>query len=166
MTPALVAMNRSILMDNLKWASCHQLKNRKPECIFCNRKFYEEQRRLTLNVLGQRKNIIIVIFVNKLKTGMTFRLNYQTDIQICNKCIWNNHESTLAVIGNCSLSHDSRRRSCVSRPPTVWLQAFPWPPSDQHTVITGTKAESACIRKHNKSSLCSPMSSGLIPLVS
>ncbi|GFW68067.1 hypothetical protein TNCV_1879491 [Trichonephila clavipes] len=33
-------------------------------------------------------------------------------------------------------------------PQTVWLQTFPWPPSDQHTTITGTKAEPPFIRKH------------------
>ncbi|GFW51878.1 soluble guanylate cyclase 88E [Trichonephila clavipes] len=31
--------------------------------------------------------------------------------------------------------------SPVSRPQTVWLQVFPWPPYDQHLAITGTKVE-------------------------
>ncbi|GFX13218.1 hypothetical protein TNCV_2989821 [Trichonephila clavipes] len=43
---------------------------------------------------------------------------------------------------------------------TVWWQAFPWPPSDQHTVITGTKPEPAFIRKHNKSHHHPPRTSG------
>ncbi|GFX79420.1 hypothetical protein TNCV_1715701 [Trichonephila clavipes] len=42
----------------------------------------------------------------------------------------------------------------------VWLQEFPWLPSDQHTVITGTKAEPAFIKKRNIYQSC-PMSSGL-----
>ncbi|GFX36712.1 RNA-directed DNA polymerase from mobile element jockey [Trichonephila clavipes] len=43
--------------------------------------------------------------------------------------------------------HDSRCRSSVSGPQTVWLQAFFWLLSDQHTGITDTKAEPAFIRK-------------------
>ncbi|GFV65748.1 uncharacterized protein TNCV_4153841 [Trichonephila clavipes] len=54
----------------------------------------------------------------------------------------------------------------VSRPQIVWLQTFLWPPSDQHTVITGTKAEPAFIRKHNRSPLRPSMSSGLASLAS
>ncbi|GFT13966.1 hypothetical protein TNCV_2615981 [Trichonephila clavipes] len=46
------------------------------------------------------------------------------------------------------------------------LQAFLCPPSDQHTAITVTKAESAFIRKSNTSPLRLAMSSGLTPLVS
>ncbi|GFU75586.1 uncharacterized protein TNCV_2863011 [Trichonephila clavipes] len=54
----------------------------------------------------------------------------------------------------------------VSRPQTVLLQAFSWLPSDQRMAITGTKAESAFIRKHNRSPLRPQMNSGLIPMVS
>ncbi|GFV98309.1 uncharacterized protein TNCV_622681 [Trichonephila clavipes] len=37
----------------------------------------------------------------------------------------------------------------LSGPKTVWMQAFPWPPSDQHMTIPGTKAEPDFIGKHN-----------------
>ena len=46
----------------------------------------------------------------------SYRLNYQADGQICSQCVWNNHESTSAVIGNCSPDNDSRSRSRMSRP--------------------------------------------------
>ncbi|GFY32783.1 uncharacterized protein TNCV_4638891 [Trichonephila clavipes] len=59
--------------------------------------------------------------------------------------------------------HDSRCRSSVSRLQTVWLQALSWLPSDQHT---GTKAEPSFIRKHNRSPLSPPMSSGRTSLAS
>ncbi|GFX66296.1 uncharacterized protein TNCV_342701 [Trichonephila clavipes] len=49
----------------------------------------------------------------------------------------------------------------MSRPQTVWLHAFSWPPSDQHTTITGTEAEPALIRIHDRSPLRLPMSSDL-----
>ncbi|GFV65011.1 hypothetical protein TNCV_763531 [Trichonephila clavipes] len=42
---------------------------------------------------------------------------------------------------------NSRFRSSVSRLQTMWLLTLPWPPSDQHTALTGTKAEAALIRK-------------------
>ncbi|GFU64702.1 uncharacterized protein TNCV_876251 [Trichonephila clavipes] len=54
--------------------------------------------------------------------------------------------------------------SSVSRLQAVRFQAFPWP--DQYTATTGTKAEPAVIRKHNRSPLRSPMSSGLTPQAS
>ncbi|GFV28305.1 uncharacterized protein TNCV_22301 [Trichonephila clavipes] len=57
-------------------------------------------------------------------------------------------------------------RSSVSGSQTVWLQAFLWPPSEQHMAITGTKTEPAFIKKHNRSPLYPPMSSGLTPLTS
>ncbi|GBN18147.1 hypothetical protein AVEN_191705-1 [Araneus ventricosus] len=69
------------------------------------------------------------------------RLNNQTDVQICSQGAWDNHESAPADIGNCSPGHNSRCRSSVSRKQTGWLQAFTWPPSNQHTAITGNKAE-------------------------
>ena len=94
------------------------------------------------------------------------RLNCQADVQIYSQCVWNNYESASAVIGNCSLDHDPRCRSRLSRPQTVWLQAFSWPSSDQHTAITGTKTESAFIKNHNRSPLRPLMSSGLTPLES
>ncbi|GFV95052.1 uncharacterized protein TNCV_1030501 [Trichonephila clavipes] len=80
-----------------------------------------------------------------------YRLNYQTDVQICSQCVWDSPESGTAVIGNCFPDHDdSRYRSSVSRRQTVWSLAFPWPPSDQHKVITGTKAEPASIRRQQQ----------------
>ncbi|GBM21172.1 hypothetical protein AVEN_50904-1 [Araneus ventricosus] len=94
------------------------------------------------------------------------RLNHQTDLQICSQGARDNHESAPAVIGNCSPDHNSRCRSSVSRPQTGWLQALIWPPSNQHTTITGTKAEPAFIRKHNRSELRPPMNSSLTPLTS
>ncbi|GFT08660.1 hypothetical protein TNCV_662301 [Trichonephila clavipes] len=48
----------------------------------------------------------------------------------------------MLVIGNFSPYRDSSCRSNVSKPQTVWLQAIRWLHSDQHTAITGTKAES------------------------
>ncbi|GFX19867.1 transposable element Tcb1 transposase [Trichonephila clavipes] len=105
--------------------------------------------------------------LNAVYEWQCYRLNYQTDQHVCSQCVWNNHESALAtVIGNCSPDHDFRCRCSVSRLQTVWLQVFPWLPSDQHTAITGTKAEPAFIRKHNRSPLHHPMSSGLTPLAS
>ncbi|GFU50512.1 uncharacterized protein TNCV_4883801 [Trichonephila clavipes] len=62
-------------------------------------------------------------------------------------CVWDNHESTLAVIGNCSPEHDSMSRSSVSMLQVVLWQSIPWPPSDQQTAITGIKVEPAFIRK-------------------
>ncbi|GFU83634.1 hypothetical protein TNCV_1411721 [Trichonephila clavipes] len=49
-------------------------------------------------------------------------------------------------------------------PQSVWLQAFPWPPSENQRSITGTKAEPAFIRKHNISPLRPPLSYGLTTL--
>ncbi|GBL74623.1 hypothetical protein AVEN_235524-1 [Araneus ventricosus] len=43
----------------------------------------------------------------------------------------------------------------------TWSEAL-----NQHTAITGTKAEPAFIRKHNRSPLRSPMNSSLTPLTS
>ncbi|GFX74357.1 transposable element Tcb2 transposase [Trichonephila clavipes] len=80
------------------------------------------------------------------------------------QCHWDNHESAPGVIRNCSVDHDSRYRSSVSRLQTVLLQAFPWPPSDQHTAHTGTKAEPAFLRKHNRFLIRPPMSSDLTTL--
>ncbi|GFV43393.1 uncharacterized protein TNCV_886311 [Trichonephila clavipes] len=94
------------------------------------------------------------------------RLNYQTDVQICSQCVWDNHKNTPAVTGNYSPNHNSRRRLNVSRPQTIWLQVFPWSLPDQHSAITGTKKGPAFIRNHNRSPLCSPISSGLTPLAS
>ncbi|GBN05778.1 hypothetical protein AVEN_62310-1 [Araneus ventricosus] len=76
------------------------------------------------------------------------RLNHQIDVQISNQGVWDKHESSPAVIGNCS--PDSRCRSSVSKPQTSWLQALTCLPSNQHTAITGTNAEPAFIRKHNR----------------
>ncbi|GFW91813.1 transposable element Tc3 transposase [Trichonephila clavipes] len=61
-----------------------------------------------------------------------------------------------------TIDHDSRYRFNVSRPQTVWLQAFSWPPSDRHTAITGTYVELAFIKKRNRSPLHPPMNSGLV----
>ncbi|GBM06670.1 hypothetical protein AVEN_190885-1 [Araneus ventricosus] len=94
------------------------------------------------------------------------RLNHQTEVQICCQGVWDNHESAPAVIGNCSPDHNSCCRSSVSRPQTGWLQALIWPPPNQHTAITGTKAEPAFIMKHNRSPLRPPMRSNLTPLTS
>ncbi|GFX27502.1 uncharacterized protein TNCV_4995571 [Trichonephila clavipes] len=80
--------------------------------------------------------------------------------------LWDSHESTPAVRGNCSPDHDSRYRSSVSRQQTVWLQTFRWLPSDQHRAITGSKAKPAFIRKHNRSPLYLPMCSGFTRLAS
>ncbi|GFV67306.1 uncharacterized protein TNCV_3670611 [Trichonephila clavipes] len=77
-----------------------------------------------------------------------------------------NHESYPAVIGNCFPRHDSRCRSSVSRPQTVWLQAFPCHLSDQHMTITGTKPEPAFRKQHNISPLRPSLSFGVIPLAS
>ena len=58
--------------------------------------------------------------------------------------------------------------SSVSMPQTVWSKVLPWPPSDINTAtaITDTMAEPAFIRKHNRSPLHPPMSSGLTQLAS
>ncbi|GFU63921.1 hypothetical protein TNCV_3049741 [Trichonephila clavipes] len=42
--------------------------------------------------------------------------------KICSHCDWDNHENATAVVGNCSLDHDSRCKSSASSPPTVWVQ--------------------------------------------
>ncbi|GFV82168.1 hypothetical protein TNCV_2790661 [Trichonephila clavipes] len=67
------------------------------------------------------------------------------------------------------VANSARTTHVKSRLPTwevIWnvaivtrvLKAFDWPPSDQHTVITGTKAELEFIRKHNTSLFPPPMS--------
>ncbi|GBM35751.1 hypothetical protein AVEN_108952-1 [Araneus ventricosus] len=76
------------------------------------------------------------------------RLNHQIEVQICSQAASDNHESAPAVIGNCSPNHNSRCTSSVSRPQKGWLQALTRPPSNQHTAITGTKAEPTFNRKH------------------
>ncbi|GFW23743.1 uncharacterized protein TNCV_2032861 [Trichonephila clavipes] len=116
---------------------------------------------------GVRVRVILLenSSLNAVHEWQFYRLNCQTDVQIRNHCVCDNHESALAtVIGNCSPDHDFRCRCSVSRLQTVWLQVFPWLPSDQHTAITGTKAEPAFIRKHNRSLLRLPVSSGLTSL--
>ncbi|GFT32855.1 hypothetical protein TNCV_5039001 [Trichonephila clavipes] len=64
-------------------------------------------------------------------------------------CVSDHQQSSPAVIGNCSPGHDSKCRSGVSRPQTVWSLVFFWLPSDQYTTIIAIKAELAFIRKHN-----------------
>ncbi|GFW39717.1 transposable element Tc1 transposase [Trichonephila clavipes] len=44
-------------------------------------------------------------------------------------------------IESVSPDNDSRCRSSVSRLQTVWIHAFPYPPSDKHAAITSTKEE-------------------------
>ncbi|GFV68639.1 hypothetical protein TNCV_2275011 [Trichonephila clavipes] len=66
--------------------------------------------------------------------------------------------SAAKVIGNCSPDRDSRGRSSASRPQTVWLQAFPWPPFDQPMAPS---LEPAFIRKHNRYQILPPMSPGV-----
>ncbi|GFU65036.1 uncharacterized protein TNCV_2852381 [Trichonephila clavipes] len=51
---------------------------------------------------------------------------------------------------------------CNSGDTDSLVAGVPWPPSDQHTPNTGTKAEPAFIRKDDKSPLSPPLSSGLI----
>ncbi|GBM06333.1 hypothetical protein AVEN_121376-1 [Araneus ventricosus] len=104
--------------------------------------------------------------VNAVHDWEHCRFNHQTDIQICSQGAWDNHESSPALMENCSPDHNSMCRSSVSRPQTGWLQALTWPPSNQHTAITGTKGKPASIRKHNRSPLRPPMSSNLTPLTS
>ncbi|GFY22090.1 hypothetical protein TNCV_3297341 [Trichonephila clavipes] len=48
------------------------------------------------------------------------------------QCVWDNDESALANVGNCSSDQDSTCRSSVSRPMTVWLLAPNWPSSGHH----------------------------------
>ncbi|GBM80632.1 hypothetical protein AVEN_140557-1 [Araneus ventricosus] len=104
---------------------------------------------------GMRASVILLenTPLNAVHEWQHSKLNHQTDVQICSQGAWHNHESAPAVIGNCSPGHNSRCRSSVSKPQTGWLQALTWPPSNQHTAITGTKAEPAFIRKHNRSPL-------------
>ncbi|GFV76416.1 DUF4817 domain-containing protein [Trichonephila clavipes] len=92
-------------------------------------------------------------------------LNYQTDVQIFCQCVWDNHKSAPAVIGNCSLDLGSKCLSGVFRVQKGWLHSFPWP-SDQHTTVTFTKAEPAFIRPHNTSPIHPRMSFGLASGVS
>ncbi|GFV09738.1 uncharacterized protein TNCV_2597931 [Trichonephila clavipes] len=91
-------------------------------------------------------------------------LSYQAEI--FSQLVWDNYESAPAVLGNCSPDHDSGCRSSLSRLHTVWLRVFPWPPSDQHMAITGTKVGPAFFRKHNRSSFRPPTSFFLTPLAS
>ncbi|GFV88338.1 uncharacterized protein TNCV_858911 [Trichonephila clavipes] len=75
-------------------------------------------------------------------------------------CVWDNPESAPAVIGNCSPDHDSRY---VNLAADSLIAGIPWCPSDQHTAITGIKAEPAFIKKHYRSLLRPPMSSDVTP---
>ncbi|GBM75266.1 hypothetical protein AVEN_214587-1 [Araneus ventricosus] len=68
------------------------------------------------------------------------KLNHQTGVQICSQGAWDNHESAPAVIGNCSPDHNSRCRSSVSSRRQVGCRRSP---VNQHTAITGNKAEPA-----------------------
>ncbi|GFX29003.1 uncharacterized protein TNCV_3030461 [Trichonephila clavipes] len=63
--------------------------------------------------------------LNAVYEWQYYRLNYQTDVKICNQCIWDNLEGAPAVTRNCPPENDSSCRSNVSRPQTDWLQAFP-----------------------------------------
>ncbi|GFU58685.1 uncharacterized protein TNCV_1278471 [Trichonephila clavipes] len=85
---------------------------------------------------------------------------------MCSKCDWDNQDRSPAAIGYCTLHHGFRCSSDVSRPQTVCLQAFSWPPSDQHMVISGTTTKLDFIRTRNRYPLPPPMNSGLTPLVS
>ncbi|GBM85824.1 hypothetical protein AVEN_129966-1 [Araneus ventricosus] len=117
---------------------------------------------------GMRANVIMLenTPLNAVHEWQHNRLNHQTDVQICSQGAWGNHESAPDVIGNCSPVRNSRSRSSVCRPQTGLLQALTWPPSNQHTAITGIKAEPIFIRKHNRAPLRPPMSSILTPLTS
>ncbi|GFV15408.1 uncharacterized protein TNCV_4834341 [Trichonephila clavipes] len=53
--------------------------------------------------------------VNAVRDWQFYRLNYQTDAQICNQYVWDNNENYPAVIGNFSPEHDFRCRPSVSR---------------------------------------------------
>ncbi|GBL84130.1 hypothetical protein AVEN_118547-1 [Araneus ventricosus] len=83
---------------------------------------------------GMRASVILLenTPLNAAHEWQHNRLNHQTDLQICSHGAWDNHESSPAVIGNCSPDHNSRCRSSVSRPQTGWLQALTWPRSNQH----------------------------------
>ncbi|GFU16078.1 uncharacterized protein TNCV_1300271 [Trichonephila clavipes] len=89
-------------------------------------------------------------------------LNHQTDVQICNQGVWNNHERAPDIMRNSCLDHNSK---CRSRPQTSWLQILTWPPNQQ-MAITGTKAKLTLIKKHNMSPLQPTMSISFIPLTS
>ncbi|GBM83764.1 hypothetical protein AVEN_28478-1 [Araneus ventricosus] len=117
---------------------------------------------------GMRERVILLEItpLNGVHEWQHNRLNHQTDVQVCSQGAWDNHESAPAVIGNCSLDHNSRCRSSVSRPQTDWLQELTWPPSNQNMAITGTKEEPTFIRKHNRSPPRPPMSSSLTRLTS
>ncbi|PRD33164.1 UNVERIFIED_CONTAM: hypothetical protein NCL1_18274 [Trichonephila clavipes] len=98
--------------------------------------------------------------LNAIHEWQYYMLNYQTVVQICSHCVWDNPESAPAVIGNCSPDHDSRY---VNLAADSLIAGIPWCPSDQHTAITGIKAEPAFIKKHYRSLLRPPMSSDVTP---
>ncbi|GFT36159.1 hypothetical protein TNCV_4777991 [Trichonephila clavipes] len=73
-------------------------------------------------------------------------LNYETGANVCSQCIWDNHKSASAVkkkeiapqimTPGVGLVFLDRRQFGFRRSP------------DEHTAITGNKAELACIKKH------------------
>ncbi|GFV87142.1 hypothetical protein TNCV_5113601 [Trichonephila clavipes] len=63
--------------------------------------------------------------LNAVHKWQYYRLNYQTDIQICSQYVWDNNESAPAFIGNCFPDPGSRWRFSESRSQTVCLQEFP-----------------------------------------
>ncbi|GFW35939.1 hypothetical protein TNCV_1927681 [Trichonephila clavipes] len=70
------------------------------------------------------------------------------------------YEGARYLVGNYTLS-DVYKLQCNSL--NHQIEVFPWPPSDQHTAITGKKAEPAVIKKHSGSLLRPLMGTGLTP---
>ncbi|GFV75117.1 uncharacterized protein TNCV_3189701 [Trichonephila clavipes] len=119
---------------------------------------------VVLIVLIVRRSVLAVDDAGVVAQGYLTHSQLETDLVI--SLVKYNQESAPPAIRNFFPNHDSRSRSSVSRLQTVWLQAFPWPPSDQHKASTGTKAEPVFIRKQNRSPLHPPLSSSLKLLAS
>ncbi|GFW28325.1 uncharacterized protein TNCV_4639921 [Trichonephila clavipes] len=88
----------------------------------------------------------------------TVVLSYQTDVQICSQCVWDNHESARAVTAYCS---PGLGLVCLGQRQFDFRRS-----SGLLLTMTGTKAELVFIRKHKRSTLRPPLSSGLTPLAS
>ncbi|KAJ8883625.1 hypothetical protein PR048_015477 [Dryococelus australis] len=76
-------------------------------------------------------------------------LDVVLDVAFASQCSLNKHQRRTVIVGNCSPDHDARSWYFMSLAYTFWLLPLSWSTLHSQTTVTGAKAESALITKHN-----------------
>ncbi|GFV07207.1 uncharacterized protein TNCV_1165411 [Trichonephila clavipes] len=92
--------------------------------------------------------------LNAVHEWQCYRMNYQIDVQIAVSVFG---ITTRILLLSYLIAPQTLTPGACPVCPRLCL--VPWPPSDQHIVITGTKAVHAFIRKHNRCPLRPPLAS-------